>query len=92
MKTVTVIALLIFFGCNVRNDQKMVVAADQKLRHTLFCECLEKVPKSPETMGKSDWAKIVSNCDDYAYYSSMRVVPKDSAYINIGGTNLVINK
>jgi hypothetical protein len=54
------------------------VAQDQKLRQELFCNCLKSVPKSPEVMGKSDWSKIVSKCEDAAYYQSMRVVRSDS--------------
>jgi hypothetical protein len=76
-----VLVAFAFIGCS-NQTPRYTTACDQRLRQQLFCDCLKSIPKAPETMGKSDWSKVVEKCSDYAYYASFRVVPADSA---VGG-------
>lgn len=54
---------------------------DQCLRAQLLKECLSTVPAGPQVAGKyNDWAEVVDECSDAAYYASFRkvdVIPKE---------------
>ena len=46
---------------------------DQCLRAKLFAECLDKIPKGPNSVHNSnDWEEVVSTCGSNAYYTSLR--------------------
>lgn len=68
---------MFLIGCNEtpqpRVDSEDSNAFDQCVRAELFKICLGTVPKGPEVVNKSDWSKIVENCENAAQYQSVRI-------------------
>jgi hypothetical protein len=71
---VLILCAALLSACSAEFNENRSKAIDmrQTLRVELFNKCLEKVPKAPTSMGKSDWSKIVGACDNAAYYQSAR--------------------
>lgn len=68
--------LLSLVGCDDIKPQPVddadVTVVDQCIRQTIFLQCLSTVPVGPQATAKSDWADVVQNCSNNAYYSSIR--------------------
>ena len=47
---------------------------DQCLRQKLFEVCLKSVPKGPHKTKYNDWAEVIGECRQAAYYNSLRKV------------------
>lgn len=45
---------------------------DQCLRREIFRECMSVLPKGPESTMSNDWAEVVGECSQTAYYQSLR--------------------
>lgn len=45
---------------------------DQCLRTRLFQECLDKVPRGPESTTYNDWSEVVAECSSEGYYAARR--------------------
>lgn len=45
--------------------------ADQQERQRIFKECLSLLPAGPVSTQYNDWAEVVSECEDAAYYQSL---------------------
>lgn len=66
MKGILIFGLIVFIsGCDVR-----VLEPDPELRRELFKECMQLLPKGPDTTMYNDWAEVVDECKSYAYYGS----------------------
>jgi len=66
MKSILTVCLIVFIlGCDAR-----VIEPDQELRRELFKECMQLLPKGPDTAMYNDWAEVVDECKSYAYYTS----------------------
>ena len=61
--------MILAFSLSGCNDQTRY-EADQKLRRELFKECMQLLPKGPDSTVYNDWAEVVDECKDYAYYAS----------------------
>lgn len=59
------LAVLVLSGCD-KPERKPSYIQDQDLRREIFKECLESVPKGPESTVTNDWAEVVENCGDQA--------------------------
>lgn len=44
---------------------------DQCMRRELFQQCLRLVPQGPKSVGISDWADVVKQCEVASYYQSL---------------------
>ena len=62
--------LILLMGCIP--DYAIVI--DQELRRELFCECLAKIPKGPESTKYNDWSEVVKACNTYAMDASKKVI------------------
>ncbi len=67
IKALLILSIILLAGCEVKRQR-----ANQELRSKLFFECLEKIPKGPERTKYNDWAEVVDECGDQAYYMSLR--------------------
>lgn len=59
---------ILFSGCT--DEQKS--GPDQCLRAQLFKDCMESLPAGPQETKYNDWAEVVEECNDTAYYQSIR--------------------
>lgn len=64
---VMVMALLVS-GC----DSLEPLSANQALRSLLFKDCLNNLPAGPQSTHYNDWSEVVSECENSAYYRSLR--------------------
>jgi len=64
-----IILLILCSGCDDFIDATM---PDQCLRRKIFLECMNAVPKGPETVVDNDWADVVDECQSASYYQSLR--------------------
>lgn len=74
MKTLpVVIALVLLSGCTEEPGQK--IGTDQCLRAELFKSCMAAIPQGPQsiTASSNDWAEVVEECGQIAYYQSRRI-------------------
>lgn len=70
MNRIILIALLIVLsGCS--DSPWCAQGVNQKIRRERFDSCLKNIPKGPQTTKYNDWAEVVSQCDNIAYYQSM---------------------
>lgn len=63
------ISLLILTGC-----QEGEWRVNQELRAKLFQQCLQLVPKGPDNTKYNDWAEVIGECEDAAYFQSQYFV------------------
>jgi len=66
-KLLVLTMLLICCSCSLEPQP------DQKLRREIFMQCLEKIPKGPETVKYNDWQEVINECGKQAYYISLRL-------------------
>jgi hypothetical protein len=67
-------ALALLAGCD-SVPIKPTSAVDQCLRTRLFRECMAAMPAGPTHVGTSnDWDEVIKECDNAAYYQSIRRV------------------
>lgn len=45
---------------------------DQCMRRQIFKECMAALPVGPSATVNNDWSEVVSECQDTAYYQSIR--------------------
>lgn len=62
------IALLTVAGCTPDSDD--AVQARKALRIELFEKCMQLLPDGPQTTKYNDWAEVVGECGNQAYYMS----------------------
>jgi len=67
MKKLIVVVALLLTACD--NSPKWEV--NQKLRREIFNECLNNLPAGPNATMYNDWAEVVSECGQQAYYMSL---------------------
>ncbi len=62
-------ATLVLAGCDVPEKDW---GADQCLRIELFQQCLKALPAGPQSTQYNDWNEVVAQCQNAAYYQSLR--------------------
>ena len=80
MKYAHLLAMVLIAGCSAMDQDPLV--EDQCLRREIFKECLQDVPRGPETTHNNAWDGVVSECASNAYKSAIRhqsVVKKECA-------------
>ena len=60
-----VISAFSLAGCEVAEYGR-----DQELNRELFKECMQALPKGPNSTVYNDWAEVVDECKGYAYHGS----------------------
>lgn len=86
MKKLVIAFALILSACDEPSKPANYQVHDQCLRAQIFKECLERLPKGPESIAVTgnSWHKVVSECEDAASYQSLRmkstVKPECSSY------------
>jgi len=45
---------------------------NQEVRERVFFQCLQALPKGPESPRYNDWDEVVHECGSQAYYIAMR--------------------
>lgn len=61
-------------GCDSVKPE--VWKTDQKLRTEIFFKCMEALPAGPQETKYNDWAEVVAECDDVAYYQARKCVKR----------------
>lgn len=57
-------------GCTESPEEQSM--PDQCKRVELFQQCLKAIPEGPGTTKYNDWAEVVNECEDHAYYAAKR--------------------
>ena len=66
---ITIVALAALTACA---DDRPTIGVDQCLRVELFTNCLDRIPKGPQTVNHNDWDEVVFACSRIAYAQSLR--------------------
>lgn len=66
MKYCTLLIFLFIIGCDSPQHK-----LDQELRRELFKECLKLVPEGPKSTKYNDWAEVIDECGNEAYYQAL---------------------
>lgn len=67
-------AVALLAGCQ-RDPIPQPSGPDQQLRREIFMECLSKAPAGPQITKYNDWAEVIEECGDAAYYQSLQIGP-----------------
>lgn len=67
---INLILLLCICGCTKSEKWE----TDQKLRRTIFLECMKALPNGPEETMYNDWAEVVDECGDQAYLMARKCI------------------
>ncbi len=62
-------AMILVVGCGPVPEDRI---PDQCIRNDLFRQCLSVVPVGPVVTHENDWAAVVKECSNVAYYQSLR--------------------
>lgn len=71
MRLLLAIALLALAGCE-KTTYVQDWGADQCLRRELFQSCMKALPAGPQSTHYNDWDEVVKQCENAAYYQSLR--------------------
>lgn len=55
-------------GCTEPDPQRV----DQCMRREIFQQCMKALPVGPKTTMYNDWDEVVKECENVAYYQSLR--------------------
>ena len=69
MSRLLIVAVVFLAACEPPESKHV---QDQCLRTVLFQQCLERIPKGPQTSVYNDWAEVVDTCGTEANYQSYR--------------------
>lgn len=72
LKDLMMLAALASIAACDRSMPADLPVTDQCLRAKLFQECLSAVPKGPDVTTYNDWAEVLAECENHAYYASRR--------------------
>lgn len=65
MKILIILLSILITGCKTCWYEPV-----QKERQRIFKECMQLLPNGPEKTHYNDWAEVVSECENAAYYQS----------------------
>lgn len=71
-KLLLLIPILLLSGCTTCTWEE-----NQDERERLFIQCLELVPEGPRQTHYNDWAEVVDECDNVAYWQSKEEICKN---------------
>lgn len=74
MKRLIALCAFLLVGCDSPVVDKW--EPDQKVRQQIFKDCLATVPEGPRRTVSNDWAEVVDECGEQAYYQSLTKVSK----------------
>ena len=70
----TLLTVLMLTGCDNPFNPECRYRADQVLRAELFEKCMNLLPAGPDETVYNDWAEVVKECDNTAYWQSKREI------------------
>lgn len=80
----TLILSLVLVGVVGCEPMPPKTQSDQCMRAELFKQCMKELPAGPLATHYNDWDEVVAQCDQTAYYQSMRattaIKPECRAY------------
>lgn len=67
MSIALITVMVLLAGCEPQYE------TDQVLRREIFIQCLQAVPKGPESVQYNDWDEVVHECGNQAYAIATKV-------------------
>ena len=64
-----ILAAAALAGCEA---PEVITGPDQCLRADLFKQCMTTLPAGPQSTKYNDWDEVVAQCQNAAYYQSLR--------------------
>lgn len=66
---IAAVIALALYGCDPVDSPW---ETDQELRREIFFQCLQALPKGPESTRYNDWSEVVEECGDQAYHMAQK--------------------